>query len=133
VGGDLALPDHRNVFVIGDLAIYPDKNGYPVPGVAPAAIQMGRFVGKAISRDLERDHRGTFHYVNKGSLATIGRSKAVGMLPGFEVSGFIAWMAWLGIHLFFLIGFRNRFFVLIEWLWAYLSFQKSARLITDKQ
>jgi NADH:ubiquinone reductase (H+-translocating) len=133
VGGDLALPDHRNVFVIGDLATYPDKNGYPVPGVAPAAIQMGRFVGKAIRRDLERDHRGTFHYVNKGSLATIGRSKAVGMLPGFEVSGFIAWMAWLGIHLFFLIGFRNRFFVLIEWLWAYLSFQKSARLITDKQ
>ena len=132
VGGDLALPDHRNVFVVGDLAIYPDKDGNPVPGVAPAAIQMGKFVGKAIARDLERDHRGTFHYIDKGSLATIGRSKAVGMLPGFEVSGFIAWMAWLGIHLFFLIGFRNRFFVLIEWLWAYLSFQKSARLITDK-
>jgi len=132
VGGDLALPDHRNVFVVGDLVTYPDKNGNPVPGVAPAAIQMGKFVGKAIQRDLERDHRGTFHYLDKGSLATIGRTKAVGMLPGVEVSGFVAWFAWLAIHLFFLIGFRNRFFVLLDWLWAYLSFQKSARLITEK-
>lgn len=134
VGGDLALPEHRNVFVIGDLATYPDEEGKPVPGVAPAAIQMGQFVAKAIQRDLERDHRGTFHYWDKGSLATIGRTKGVGQLPfGIELSGFLAWMAWLGIHLYFLIGFRNRFFVLLDWLWAYLSFQKSARLITDKQ
>ncbi|HUS19730.1 MAG TPA: NAD(P)/FAD-dependent oxidoreductase [Terriglobales bacterium] len=133
VGGDLALPEHRNVFVIGDLATYPDEEGKPVPGVAPAAIQMGQFVAKAIQRDLERDHRGTFHYWDKGSLATIGRTKGVGQLPfGIELSGFLAWMAWLGIHLYFLIGFRNRFFVLLDWLWAYLSFQKSARLITDK-
>ncbi|MEO6119776.1 MAG: NAD(P)/FAD-dependent oxidoreductase, partial [Terriglobales bacterium] len=132
VGGDLALPEHRNVFVIGDLAVYQDKEGHPIPGVAPAAIQMGQFVAKVIRRDLERDHRGTFHYWDKGSLATIGRTKGVGMLPGMELSGFIAWMAWLGIHLFFLIGFRNRFFVLLDWLWAYLSFQKSARLITEK-
>ena len=132
VGGDLALPEHRNVFVIGDLAVYQDKEGRPVPGVAPAAIQMGQFVAKVIRRDLERDHRGTFHYWDKGSLATIGRTKGVGMLPGIELSGFIAWMAWLAIHLFFLIGFRNRFFVLLDWLWAYLSFQKSARLITEK-
>lgn len=132
VGGDLALPEHRNVFVIGDLAVYQDKEGRPVPGVAPAAIQMGQFVAKVIRRDLERDHRGTFHYWDKGSLATIGRTKGVGMLPGFELTGFLAWMAWLGIHLYFLIGFRNRFFVLLDWLWAYLSFQKSARLITEK-
>ncbi len=132
IGGDLALPDHRNVFVIGDLAVYQDKEGRPVPGVAPAAIQMGQFVAKVILRDLERDHRGTFHYWDKGSLATIGRTKGVGMLPGFELTGFLAWLAWLGIHLYFLIGFRNRFFVLLDWLWAYLSFQKSARLITEK-
>lgn len=133
VGGDLTLADHRNVFVIGDLATYPDAEGKPVPGVAPAAIQMGQFVAKVIQRDLERDHRGTFHYWDKGSLATIGRTKGVGLLPfGLELSGLVAWMAWLAIHLFFLIGFRNRFFVLLDWLWAYLSFQKSARLITEK-
>jgi NADH dehydrogenase len=132
VAGDLSIPGHRNVFVCGDLASYMDEHGKPVPGVAPAAIQMGKFAAEQIARDLHREPRTTFHYLNKGSLATIGRSKAVGDLPGLHVSGLIAWLMWLGIHIAFLIGFRNRFFVMMEWAWAYFTFNRGARLITDK-
>jgi NADH dehydrogenase len=132
VAGDLSIPGHKDVFVLGDLASYLDKDGKPVPGVAPAAIQMGKFAGEQIARDLSREPRRTFHYLNKGMLATIGRSKAVGELPGLHVSGLIAWAMWLGIHIFFLIGFRNRFFVMMEWAWAYFTFNRGARLITEK-
>jgi len=132
VTGDLSIPGHKDVFVLGDLASYLDKDGHPVPGVAPAAIQMGKFAAEQISRDLSREPRTTFHYLDKGSLATIGRSKAVGDLPGFHVSGLLAWAMWLGIHIAFLIGFRNRIFVLLEWAWAYFTFNRGARLITDK-
>ena len=132
VAGDLSIPGRKDVFVLGDLASYLDKDGKPVPGVAPAAIQMGKFAAEQITRDLTREPRTTFHYLDKGSLATIGRSKAVGDLPGFHVSGLIAWAMWLGIHIFFLIGFRNRFFVVLEWAWAYFTFNRGARLITDK-
>lgn len=132
VANDLTLPEEDKVFVIGDLASYPDKNGVPVPGVAPAAIQMGKHVAQSIANDLSREPRKTFHYLDKGSLATIGRTKAVGMALGLEFSGFTAWLAWLLIHVFFLIGFKNRFFVMLEWAWAYASYKRSARLITDK-
>jgi NADH dehydrogenase len=133
VGADLTIPEHKNVFVIGDLAQYTNPDGTPVPGVAPAAIQMGKFVGKAIRADLARDSRGVFSYVDKGSLATIGRSKAIGQLPGnIHLSGFLAWAAWGLIHVFFLIGFRNRVLVMLEWAWAYFSYHRGARLITDK-
>jgi NADH dehydrogenase len=132
VAGDLSIPGHKDVFVCGDLASYMDKEGKPVPGVAPAAIQMGKFAAEQVIRDLNREPRTTFHYLDKGSLATIGRSKAVGDLPGLHVSGIIAWLMWLGIHIFFLIGFRNRFFVMMEWAWAYFTFNRGARLITDK-
>jgi NADH dehydrogenase len=132
VAGDLSIPGHRDVFVCGDLASYMDRHGKPVPGVAPAAIQMGKFAAEQITRDLQREPRTTFHYLDKGSLATIGRSKAVGDLPGFHVSGLLAWLMWLGVHILFLIGFRNRFFVVMEWAWAYFTFNRGARLITDK-
>jgi NADH dehydrogenase len=132
VANDLTIPDHRNVFVVGDLASYADAEGRPVPGVAPAAIQMGKFVAEMIKADLSREPRKTFHYFDKGSLATIGRSKAVGMVGGVHFSGFIAWLAWLFVHLLFLIGFRNRFFVLAEWAITYFSYQRAARLITDR-
>jgi NADH dehydrogenase len=132
VANDLTIPDHRNVFVVGDLASYADAEGRPVPGVAPAAIQMGKFVAEMIKADLNREPRKTFHYFDKGSLATIGRSKAVGMVGGVHFSGFIAWLAWLFVHLLFLIGFRNRFFVMTEWAITYFSYQRAARLITDK-
>jgi NADH dehydrogenase len=129
----LNAPGFDNVFVIGDLAAVKAKDGGPVPGVAPAAMQEGRYVARAIE-DLvhEKPIFGhPFVYFDKGSLATIGRKKAVADLPGhIRLWGFIAWLAWLFIHILFLIGFRNRVLVLVEWAWQYLTFRRGARLIT---
>jgi len=127
---DLSIPGQPNVFVVGDLAAVANEEGVPVPGVAPAAIQMGKFVAKTILRDLKGEPRKKFVYLDKGSLATIGRSKAVAMIRKLHFSGKLAWMAWLLVHVFFLIGFRNRFFVILEWAWSYFTFQRNARLIT---
>jgi NADH:ubiquinone reductase (H+-translocating) len=128
---DLSLPGHPEVFVAGDLALARRHNGQPVPGVAPAAIQMGKFAARQIKRTVEGKQREKFEYLDKGSLATIGRSRAVADLGKLHISGYFAWLAWLFIHLLFLIGFRNRLFVMIEWAWAYLTYNHSARLITD--
>ncbi len=128
---DLTVPEHPEVFVTGDLASARRHNGQPVPGVAPAAIQMGKFAARQIKRSVEAKPRETFEYLDKGSLATIGRSRAVADLGKLHISGYFAWLAWLFIHLLFLIGFRNRLFVMIEWAWAYLTYNHSARLITD--
>jgi len=128
---DLTVPEHPEVFVTGDLASAKRHNGQPVPGVAPAAIQMGKFAARQIKRSVAGKPREKFEYLDKGSLATIGRSRAVGELGKIHISGFFAWLAWLFIHLLFLIGFRNRLFVMIEWAWAYLTYNHSARLITD--
>jgi len=128
---DLTLPGHPEVFVTGDLASAKRSNGQPVPGVAPAAIQMGKFAARQIKRAIEAQPRETFEYLDKGSLATIGRSRAVADLGKLHISGYFAWLAWLFIHLLFLIGFRNRLFVMIEWAWAYLTYNHSARLITE--
>jgi NADH dehydrogenase len=133
VNSDLSVGEHRNVFVIGDLATTSDENGKPVPGVAPAAMQMGKFVADAIRADLGKDSRGSFSYLDKGSLATIGRSKAVADIGNLHISGFFAWMAWLFVHILFLIGFRSRVAVMIDWASAYFTFKESARLITDRQ
>lgn len=129
VGPDLSLPGEKNVFVIGDLASYREDN-QPVPGVAPAAIQMGEFAARQIDRDQRGEPREVFHYRNKGNLATIGKSKAVADLGRFHMTGFFAWVAWLLIHVAFIIGFANRLFVMSEWAWAYLAYKRSARLIT---
>ena len=128
---DLTVPGHPEVFVTGDLASAKRHNGQPVPGVAPAAIQMGKFAARQIKRAIEAKPRETFEYLDKGSLATIGRSRAVADLGKLHISGYFAWLAWLFIHLLFLIGFRNRLFVMIEWAWAYLTYNHSARLITE--
>lgn len=125
VESDLSLPGHPDVFVIGDLATIPE-----VPGVAPAAIQMGRHVAASIKRDLARESRLKFRYRNKGSLATIGRARAVAHLGPLQFGGFIAWFAWLVVHIFYLIGFRNRLLVLLSWAWNYLTFRRGARIIT---
>jgi NADH dehydrogenase len=102
-----------------------------VPGVAPAAIQMGRHVARQIRRALAGQPRQPFRYRDKGSFATIGRGKAVGeMVGGVKLSGFLAWVAWLAIHIFFLIGFRNRVLVLFQWAYSYVTFRRGARLIT---
>jgi NADH dehydrogenase len=128
---DLTVPGHPEVFVTGDLASAKQHNGAPVPGVAPAAIQMGKFAARQIKRAMAGESREKFEYLDKGSLATIGRSRAVGELGKIHISGFFAWLAWLFIHLLFLVGFRNRLFVMSEWAWAYLTYNHSARLITD--
>jgi NADH dehydrogenase len=128
---DLTVPGHPEVFVTGDLASAKRHNGQPVPGVAPAAIQMGKFAARQIKRIVAGKPREKFEYLDKGSLATIGRSRAVGEFGKFHISGYLAWLAWLFVHLLFLIGFRNRLFVMTEWAWAYLTYNHSARLITD--
>lgn len=130
VSGDLSIPQHPEVFVIGDLASVKDKNGNPVPGVAPAAMQQGRAAAKTIARDLRNQPRKDFHYLDKGSLATIGRAAAVAQFRKLHISGYFAWLAWLFVHIFFLIGFRNRLIVLIQWAWSYLTYERGARLIT---
>jgi NADH dehydrogenase len=128
---DLTVPGHPEVFVVGDLASATRHNGQPVPGVAPAAIQMGKFAARQIKRSVEDKPRERFEYLDKGSLATIGRSRAVGQFGKIHISGYFAWLAWLFIHLLFLVGFRNRLFVMSEWAWAYLTYNHSARLITE--
>jgi NADH dehydrogenase len=131
VNEDLTVPGHPEVFVCGDLAAATQANGKPVPGVAPAAIQMGTYAGEAILADINGHRRKRFNYWDKGSLATIGRAAAVADFGKFHISGFFAWLSWLFIHIFFLIGFRNRLLVMIEWAWSYFTFQRSARLITN--
>lgn len=130
VDPDLTIPGYPNVFVIGDLASAKQKDGTLVPGVAPAAIQMGEFAGKTVLNDLKGKPRKDFEYWDKGSLATIGRAAAVANFGRIHLSGFFAWLSWLFIHVFFLIGFKNRVLVLMEWAWSYFTFQRGARLIT---
>jgi NADH dehydrogenase len=135
---DLSVSSHPDVFVIGDLATLKDEHGKMLPGVAPVAIQQGRFVAKLITRELEsRGHsvvnlasRRPFHYWDKGSLATIGRAAAVADFGRIHISGFVAWLSWLFVHIFFLIGFRNRLLVFIQWAWSYVTYERGARLIT---
>jgi NADH:quinone reductase (non-electrogenic) len=127
---DLSIPGHPEVFVIGDLAALQDANGKWLPGVAPVAIQQGEWVAKTVARDLEHQPRRIFHYHDKGSLATIGRAAGVAQIGRWSLSGYFAWLAWLFIHIFFLIGFRNRIIVMIQWAWSYLTYERGARLIT---
>lgn len=132
VNPDLSLPKHPEVFVIGDLAALKDASGKLLPGVAPVAIQEGRYVAKLIRRELTSgpDLRPAFHYHDKGSLATIGRSAAIAEFGRIHISGFIAWLAWLFVHILFLIGFQNRVLVFIQWAWSYFTYERGARLIT---
>ena len=129
VNDRLNIEGHPEVFVIGDLAHF-EQNGASVPGVAPVAIQMGQYVAKEIRRRVSKQLSKPFSYWDKGSMATIGRTKGIAQIGKIHLSGFIAWAAWLFIHLIYLIGFRNRFFVLLSWGWQYLSWHSGARLIT---
>lgn len=116
--------------MIGDLAALKDKHGKWLPGVAPVAIQEGKATARNIKRELRGEPRKDFHYFDKGSLATIGRAAAVADFGKVHISGFLAWLSWLFVHIFFLIGFRNRLIVLIQWAWSYLTYERGARLIT---
>jgi NADH dehydrogenase len=140
---DLSVPDRPEVFVIGDLAAIVDpRTGEMVPGVAPAAMQMGRYVARVIAESVE-EHRSpktvigatgrpAFRYVDKGMLATIGRARAVGTIGRMTFTGYPAWLLWLFVHIMYLIGTRNRIIVLMQWAWAYLRFERGARLITGR-
>jgi NADH dehydrogenase len=130
VEADLTLPGHREVFVIGDLASLKQAEGALLPGVAPVAMQQGRWVAKQIAADMAGQPRKPFHYLDKGSLATIGRAAAVANFGKVHISGFLAWLSWLFIHIFFLIGFRNRIIVMFQWAWSYFTYDRAARLIT---
>ena len=134
VNSDLSLPGHPEVFAIGDMALVLKEDGQPVPGVSPAAMQMGRHVAQIIENEIRpgstRASRPAFKYWDKGTMATIGRSAAVAWIGKFKFSGLLAWLAWLFIHLIFLIGFRNRLAVLFQWTYSYFSYKRSARIIT---
>jgi NADH dehydrogenase len=129
VNQDLSVPGAEGVFVIGDLASIK-SDGKPVPGLSPAAMQEGRHAAKNIVRLIRGEPTLPFHYRDKGTLATIGKAAAVADIAGLHLSGLVAWLMWLFVHIFFLIGFRNRFMVIIEWAWTYVRNDRGARLIT---
>src|SRR6478736_3121560 len=134
VNPDLSLPGHPEIFAIGDMALVVGESGKPVPGVSPAAMQMGKHIAKIIEAEINSSAqaaaRPPFKYWDKGTMATIGRSAAVAWVGQFKFSGLLAWLAWLFIHLIFLIGFRNRLAVLFQWTYSYFSYKRSARIIT---
>ena len=130
VEADLSLPDHSEIFVIGDLASFIHQAGSPLPGLAAVATQQGRYVGNLVKRRLRGQSVKPFRYKDRGSLATIGRSTAVADFGRIRLTGWIAWMAWLFVHLMLLVGFQNRLLVMAQWGWSYLSRNRSARLIT---
>jgi NADH dehydrogenase len=130
VNDDLTIPGHPEVQVIGDLANFSYQNGEPLPGVSPVAMQQGRHAARNVPAMIKGRKPQPFHYWNKGTLATIGRNKAVANLRFVHLSGLPAWLAWLFVHIFFLVGFRNRLLVFLQWAWSYLTFDKGARLIT---
>ncbi len=126
---DLSVQGYSDVFVIGDAACFIDENGDPLPGIAPVALQQAEYVSKVIKKRLSKSKRPPFKYFDKGSMATIGKAKAVAMLGVFRFKGLFAWLLWTIVHIFFLINFRNRLKVLFEWFWYYLTHQPGARLI----
>jgi NADH dehydrogenase len=130
VNEDLSIPGHPEVQVIGDLASFTHQGGKPLPGVSPVAMQQGRHAARNIVAMIESRQTKRFRYWDKGSMATIGRNKAVADLNFIHLSGKPAWLVWLFVHIIFLVGFRNRIAVLMQWAWAYVTFNKGARLIT---
>ena len=130
VNDDLTIPGRPEVQVIGDLANFPHQTGQPLPGISPVAMQQGRHAARNVLAMIKGRKPQRFRYWDKGTMATIGRNKAVADLKFVHLSGLPAWLAWLFVHIVFLVGFRNRLLVLVQWAWAYLTFDKGARLIT---
>jgi len=130
---DLTLKNDPNIFVLGDQANFKNKNGNPLPGLAPIALQQGKFAARNILLEIEGKKKQEFKYLDKGQAATIGRSKAIMESWKLKLVGFPAWIAWLAIHIYYLTGFKNRLFVILSWAWSYLSFNRGARLIIPKK
>ncbi len=133
VDADLSVPGHPDIFVIGDAARQVNPNGRETPAIAPGAIQHGDHAVRVIRADMAGKERPAFEYFDKGSMATIGRARAIAQIRNWRFSGFFAWLLWSLVHIFFLIGFRNRFRVMAEWFWFYLTFRGGSRLITRKR
>lgn len=131
VDSDWSLRQHKEVFVVGDMSAFVE-NSKPLPALAPVALQGGNFVARQILRDLKQQKREIFRYLDKGQMATIGRKKAILQFGAWKSTGFIAWIAWLLVHIYYLIGFKNKLFVFFSWAWSYLTFKKGARLIVNK-
>jgi NADH dehydrogenase len=133
VRADLSLPGHPEVLAIGDVAAVVDAKGHAVPGVAPAAMQMGNYVARTLAAEIagqgRSDRREPFVYLDKGSMATIGRSKAVAVFAGFQMSGFFAWLAWLLVHLLFVVGLRGKVSVVLSWMYSWFTYNRSSRVI----
>jgi NADH dehydrogenase len=129
---DLTVPSHPEIFVIGDMARFDHQTGVPLPGMAPVAIQQGRYVARLIGQRLEGKTLPPFRYRDRGTMATIGRSAAVADLKWARLTGFPAWITWLFVHLMQLVMFENRVLVFVQWAWHYITFNKSARLITGE-
>jgi NADH dehydrogenase len=130
VDPDLSIADHPEVFVIGDAALNLNKEGMPLPGIAPVAIQQGKYVAKLIKERIPKEQRRPFVYFDKGMMATIGKAKAIVSVGKLQISGYFAWVAWCFIHIFYLISYSNRMLVMIQWAWLYLTNQRRIRLIT---
>ena len=130
---DLSLKNHPEVFVLGDQAFFPTEDGKGLPGLAPVAMQQGSCAAQNIIAELQGKPRQEFHYKDKGVMATIGRKSAIVQMKHFEFGGLLAWVTWLFIHIYYLIGFKNRVFVFMQWAWSYVTFKRGARLIVDKE
>jgi NADH dehydrogenase len=130
---DLSVKGHPNVFVAGDQACFLHQTGSPLPGTAPVAMQQGRYIARTILNEVAGRPRKPFHFADKGQMATIGRSKAVLEIGKIKLAGWLAWVAWLVVHIYFLTGFKNRLLVVLQWAWSYFSFRRGARLIVNKE
>lgn len=129
---DLSVKGHPNIFVAGDQSSFLHQTGTPLPGTAPVAMQQGRYLARTIRNDVAGKPRKPFHFVDKGQMATIGRSRAVVEVGKFKIAGFMAWVVWLVVHIYYLTGFKNRLLVVLQWAWSYLTFHRGARLIVPK-
>lgn len=130
---DLSVSGHVNVFVAGDQACFTHQTGKPLPGTAPVAMQQGQYLARTIRGDIANQPRKPFHFIDKGQMATIGRSRAVVEVGKFKLAGFIAWLTWIAVHIYYLTGFQNRLLVVMQWAWSYLTFRRGARLIVTKE
>ena len=127
-----AIPSNPEIFCIGDMANFSEGLERPLPGVSPVAMQQGRYVADVIMNEIKGKERKAFQYFDKGSMATIGRMDAVAEMGKLRLSGFVGWLGWLVIHLFYQVGFKNKVSILITWIWSYISFQAGARLIQNE-
>jgi NADH dehydrogenase len=132
VDPDMTIPGHPDIFVIGDLSSFSHQTGKPLPGVAQPAIQQGRYIAEVIERRLRGEKISPFRYFDKGNLATIGRGAAVADLNFVTLAGLPAWLIWIFIHLMYIVEFQNRLLVFLQWMWLYITFDRTARLITGK-